>query len=296
VHGPSLAECCAGQALDPERMASIGVQVAEALAYAHGAGVVHRDVKPGNVLLGSDGRVRLSDFGIARLVGDTARHTRTGTTIGSPAYLSPEQVRGEEVTTAADVYSLGLVLLEALTGRRVYTGPATEAALARLSTPPEVPGDLPEGWRGLLAQMTALEADRRPTAGEVAGRLRGLHGVGPAVSGEPPSGPATRVLPRAPGDDLPRQPPEKAPPTRTTTVLRGQGPGPARHVLTAGRTRWALAALAVVLVVVLVVVTLVLLVRGSDPGSTGSEIPDGVPPRFEAPLRDLHEAVHGGAE
>ena len=132
VEGRSLADALEDGPLTPEDAAAVGAQVAAALTYAHGRGVVHRDVKPGNVLLGGDGRVKLADFGIARLLGDTARHTRTGTAIGTAAYLAPEQVRGEDVTGAADTYALGLVLLEALTGRRAFPGSPTEAALARL--------------------------------------------------------------------------------------------------------------------------------------------------------------------
>ncbi len=140
VEGQTLAQLCSGGGLDADRVRAIGAQVAEALAYAHGRGVVHRDVKPGNVLLGAGERVKLADFGIARLIGDTVRHTKTGHAIGTAAYLSPEQVRGEDVTPAADIYALGLVLLEALTGERAYPGSPTESALARLSRPPERPG------------------------------------------------------------------------------------------------------------------------------------------------------------
>jgi eukaryotic-like serine/threonine-protein kinase len=99
-------------------------------------GSCYRDVTPANILLVRDGRVLLTDFGIARLAGDTARLTRQGMMIGTPAYLAPEQVRGGDVGAAADVYALGLTLVEALTGTPVYQGPATEAALARLSAPP----------------------------------------------------------------------------------------------------------------------------------------------------------------
>ncbi|WP_348695823.1 protein kinase, partial [uncultured Nocardioides sp.] len=120
------------------------------------------------VLLGGDGRVKVADFGIARLLGDTARHTRTGTAIGTAAYLAPEQVRGEDVTGAADTYALGLVLLEALTGRRAFPGSPTEAALARLQRDPEVPADLPGGWAALLAAMTAADPAHRVDVAEVA--------------------------------------------------------------------------------------------------------------------------------
>src|SRR5688572_17232644 len=116
VDGGTLADI--STPLELERAAEIGAQVASSLAYAHARGIIHRDVKPANVLLCRDGRVKLADFGIARIVGDTVHHTRTGALIGTVSYLSPEQVEGAELTTALDVYSLGLVLLELITGRR----------------------------------------------------------------------------------------------------------------------------------------------------------------------------------
>src|SRR3712207_392503 len=107
----------------------MGERLAAALAHAHHLGIVHRDVKPGNVLIGSDGEARLADFGIARLTDDTTL-TRTGFLVGTAVYLAPEQLEGRHVGPRADVYSLGLVLLEATTGRRAYEGSATEAAMA----------------------------------------------------------------------------------------------------------------------------------------------------------------------
>ena len=116
----------------------------------HGQGLVHRDVKPANVLIGSDAGVHLADFGIARIV-DSAHVTRTGDVLGTPAYFAPEQVSGEPVGPAADVYALGLVLLECLTGRREYDGTSLEVAMARLNRQPEIPTTLPGIWRDLLA-------------------------------------------------------------------------------------------------------------------------------------------------
>ena len=193
VEGRSLADALEDGPLTPEDAAAVGAQVAAALAYAHGRGVVHRDVKPGNVLLGGDGRVKLADFGIARLLGDTARHTRTGTAIGTAAYLAPEQVRGEDVTGAADTYALGLVLLEALTGRRAFPGSPTEAALARLQRDPEVPAGLPGGWAPLLTAMTAADPTDRVDVAEAADLL--ASGVpAPAAPGSGADGDRTALL------------------------------------------------------------------------------------------------------
>ena len=154
-----------------DRVADIGAQVASALVPVHAAGVVHRDVKPSNLLFDGQGRVRLADFGIARLVGDTVRVTATGMTIGTCTYLAPEQASGGEVGTAADVYSLGLVLLELITGAPAFGGTPTEAALARLTHDPAVPDDLPDPLGRLLGAMTSREPGARPVAAEVAAAL-----------------------------------------------------------------------------------------------------------------------------
>ncbi|UDY24959.1 serine/threonine-protein kinase [Nocardioides sp. Kera G14] len=192
VEGPTLRELIQRGPMAPDRVRLIGSQVADALAYAHARGIVHRDVKPGNVLIGRDDQSKLVDFGIARLMGDTARHTQTGIAIGTAAYVSPEQVRAQAITEATDIYSLGLVLLEALTGVRAFPGPAAEAAIARLTRHPHIPSELPVEWRTLLTYMTAYRPVERPSAEEVAARLRGAPGqtgryaVVPAAPAAPP--------------------------------------------------------------------------------------------------------------
>jgi serine/threonine protein kinase len=175
VDGPTLSASLETP-LDPVRVAEVGAQVAAALAYAHTQGVVHRDVKPGNVLLRGDGRVKLADFGIAKLLGEQSLHTRTGTVLGSVHYLAPEQVAFEEITPAVDVYALGMLMLRCLTGHHAFEGPTIESALARLSADPEVPVDLPAEWRSLLTAMTARVPADRPSAADVAGRLAWLSG------------------------------------------------------------------------------------------------------------------------
>ena len=174
VDGTSLATLCQNGPIAAHRIAPIGAELAAVLTYVHGREIVHRDIKPSNILVGRDGAVRLADFGIARMLGDTTGHTASGTTIGTAAYLAPEQVRGDPVTPASDIYSLGLVLLEALTGRRAYTGAPMEAALARLHAAPLIPTSLPTGWPALLSRMTDMDPGRRPDAGEVLQAIRSL--------------------------------------------------------------------------------------------------------------------------
>jgi hypothetical protein len=190
VRGRTLAEEL-GQPLGPARVAALGADIASALAHVHAAGVVHRDVKPGNVLVDEEGSAMLADFGIARLVDDTCHHTRTGSVVGTVAYLAPEQVAGERVTTAVDIYALGLVLLEALTGVRPYAGTSVESALARLSRQPEIPASVPPQWATLLTAMTARDPAARPTAAELVPVLRA--GVPARVR---PARPARQLSPR----------------------------------------------------------------------------------------------------
>lgn len=145
AEGPSLAERLASGPVAPNDVASMAADLGEALHTVHAAGVVHRDVKPSNVLLvpspltSREFRPKLADFGIAYLI-DATRITSPGTLIGTAAYLSPEQAHGDPLTSASDIYSLGLVLLESLTGRRPFTGSAIEVTMARLLRDPEVSG------------------------------------------------------------------------------------------------------------------------------------------------------------
>ena len=278
VEGRNLAQLLTEGPLDPADATAVGAQVADALAHAHGQGVVHRDVKPANVLVDDHRRVRLADFGIARLVDDVAGHTRTGTVIGTAAYLAPEQVAGEPVTAAADVYSLGLVVLESLTGVRAFPGSTAESGLARLQRRPEVPSSVPHRLRELLTRMTSREPDGRPTAQEVAQELRrpdvASHGDADHDAG------TTRLLTSVV--------PAAAPPTRR--------PGPASYVDRARarvlalphHTRVVVAAVAALTVLILLVAVL-----GSADGGSGSprDLPSDTPRDLRQPLQDLHDAV-----
>jgi eukaryotic-like serine/threonine-protein kinase len=162
--------------LAPWQAARIALDVARALGVAHLRGIVHRDVKPGNILLAADGRAMVTDFGIARLAVD-AEAARPGTTLGSVHYFSPEQARGATTTPASDVYSLGLMLFEALTGRRAFTGDSSDAiALARIGATapapravrPEIPADLDAIVRTALSPDPA---ERYPNGNAMAAAL-----------------------------------------------------------------------------------------------------------------------------
>jgi hypothetical protein len=180
--------------LPPRFVARIGGQIAAVLDHVHQLGVVHRDIKPSNILLDDEEKqAYLADFGLA-LVAEVTRVTTSGVLVGTAGYLAPEQVRGSDVGPAADVYALGLVLLECLTGRTEYPGGDAEAALARLARPPRVPVDLPLAWVSLLSAMTDMDPARRPTAAQCAVSLtaayeasRGLPALLPdaAVSADP---------------------------------------------------------------------------------------------------------------
>lgn len=177
VDGADLRKRLKAGALPPEAVAELGADLADALNYIHQNGVIHRDVKPANILVSGveeqDTRLtaKLTDFGIARVMESTMA-TAHGATIGTANYLSPEQAEGLKVSTSSDIYSLGLVLLECLTGEKAFPGPVVEAAVARLLRDPEIPESLDPDWADLLAGMTARDPQSRPDAHGVALRLR----------------------------------------------------------------------------------------------------------------------------
>ena len=282
VDGPTLASCCLDGSLSAAEVARIGADLAEALAHVHANGVVHRDVKPANILLDASRRAKLTDFGIARIV-DSARHTATGLTIGTAPYLSPEQVTGAAVGPPTDVYALGLVLLECLTGRREYPGNGVESALARLHRPPAIPAELAAPWPELIAAMTAEAPQDRPGAGDVAAALRS-------------SGALTGAVPAAVTAVLPRLDPPAGMPLRPIRRPTRPGPaGPGRR-LSALVDRIGLAgSIALVAAVLLVaIIALILLIAGGSGSPTPKATPGGSAPagsQLDRDLRDLTSAV-----
>jgi len=176
VEGPDLKRRLMDGPLPPRHAAQIGHDLADALAYIHESGVIHRDVKPGNIMVfdyGHDAarmRAKLTDFGIA-LIADKPEASDGGF-LGTAGYLSPEQARGERVGPASDVYSLGLVLLECLTGEQSFPGDPLQSALARLIEDPSIPAGLEPEWQMLLAAMTARNPEDRPSSREVTQALQ----------------------------------------------------------------------------------------------------------------------------
>ena len=173
VEGGSLAEALARDGvLSPARVVAVARDCCSGLAYAHAAGLVHRDLKPQNLLLDLDGRVKIADFGIARSLDGTSL-TLTGSVLGTAGYLAPEQAGGEQVSAAADIYGLGVTLHQLATG----TMPG-----------PDAPQALPEPLRSVVARCLDPDPARRPTAEALSAMLDE-----PATLVAPPRGPPRHV-------------------------------------------------------------------------------------------------------
>ena len=295
IDGPSLAVAAHDGSLAPTDITRLGADLGDALAHVHGQGIVHRDIKPANVLIDRTGRAKITDFGIARLI-DSARATATGLTIGTAAYLSPEQLTGASVGPASDVYSLGLVLLECLTGRREYPGAGVESAMARLHRSPNIPVSLPNPWPGLITAMTRSDPMGRPSAADVAGVLRSTPGAayGPAglpapetmtaalATGSAGTLPVTTQLPLSMVPPVPPVPPQ--PPDESRA-----GSGGVRRWSLGFPRRALIAAVAVLATVAVVLTGAVLAGGGGRPPSPTTSPTSGS--TFARDLSDLNRAV-----
>ena len=263
VDGRSGAQILQRQGLlEPRFAAEIGIQACSGLDYAHRRGIIHRDVKPGNLMIvgdllvgDADLTVKLTDFGIARAIEQT-RITQVGSVVGTAAYLSPEQVRGEEATPATDVYALGVVLYQFLTGRLPYEG-STLAELAvrqqnERPLPPSTYNDeVPEPLGA--AVLRALESDtnrRYASAGEFAGGLRlGLEGEDVTLPLEEATAePATRRLDETGRTEFRPVPPPRPREPAPAPPVSPPPPGPAKRSTFSRFARFVLAMVALVLI------------------------------------------------
>lgn len=301
VDGPELRATFAERTLSPGHLAHLACDIAEALHYIHDRGIVHRDIKPANILVapprlpGSPPSGKLTDFGIARLI-DSARLTSTGALVGTASYLSPEQALGHTVAAPSDIYALGLVLLEGISGERAFPGGAIESALARTTRDPEIPAAVPPEWARLLGAMTSRAPGQRPAAAEVATALRSLE------SHRDPT--ATTVF--APGfaaDAAPSSDPAPSSDAATTELLSGStrvmpvtgahGAGETPRRSTRRRllvASGALLLLSALFVTVFVLVVLPAITESSTPSSPALEYP-AVPGVLGEHLGELQDAV-----
>jgi len=230
VEGPDLRAYLRGRGtLDATESALLVADVAEALAVAHAAKIIHRDVKPANVLLQpEDGGYRplLTDFGIARLA-DAPSVTRTSQVVGTPYYLAPEVISGQQPTPAVDVYASGIMFYELMTGRPPFRGSdAMEVFQAHQTQPPPRPDGVSDPLWSVIASALAKDPTRRPDAGQLAVRLRAAVGTGRSGSaGRLPVHPreGTVVLPKLTEAEL-------APPSRTPAAAGAAAAGPTRPV------------------------------------------------------------------
>ncbi|HEY7133956.1 MAG TPA: protein kinase [Acidimicrobiia bacterium] len=279
--------------LDVDETADIGAQVADALAHAHSRGLIHRDVKPGNVLVEPDGRVKVTDFGIAKAAG-TSELTRAGAVVGTARYLAPEQVEGGPVDARTDVYALGLVLYEMLSGQTPFDGDNEIAnAVARLRATPVPVGiarpEVPRAVQEVVARCLARDpADRPASASEVRdvlGPFRRDGFLDLTTANVPAAG--TRPAAR---QERPLTPPDPGTgPTGATVspaAVAAPGPAVAPHIEHGAARRLARAIVLGLITVVLVVVVLVAFAgRGDQNGRSASGPPAPAATPNHVPLR-----------
>jgi serine/threonine-protein kinase len=185
VDGPSLADILAVDPIDPAMALDVISQAAEGLAAAHKAGVIHRDIKPGNILISREGHVKVTDFGIAHAAGQVPV-TSPGLVMGTTQYMAPERIAGNHGTAASDLYALGIVLHECLTGMPPHDGTAAEVMAAHLYLPlPPLPADVPAELDVLVDRLTTKDPAKRISdaleLAELAARIRDSMGDGALV-------------------------------------------------------------------------------------------------------------------
>jgi tRNA A-37 threonylcarbamoyl transferase component Bud32 len=247
------------QVLSTDRVLDITAQTALALQAAHAAGLVHRDIKPGNLLITPDGRVKITDFGIAR-IADQVPLTATGQVMGTVQYLSPEQASGHPASPTTDIYSLGIVAYESLAGKRPFTGESQVAiAMAQINeAPPELPVTVPEPVRNLVFSMIAKSPAERPsTAAHVARAAQALRRgdvatatvAVPAIAEGVDINASTRLMGAAAGQDDATMLLTAGGPSSTAPVPLVDGEEPEEERKKRSRLTWPLIALIILLLI-----------------------------------------------
>ncbi|WP_102193643.1 protein kinase domain-containing protein [Microbacterium aurantiacum] len=281
-------------ALSADKTLDIVAQTASALQAAHAAGLVHRDIKPGNLLITPDGRVKITDFGIAR-IADQVPLTATGQVMGTVQYLSPEQASGHPASPATDTYSLGIVAYESLAGRRPFTGESQVAiAMAQINEqPPPLPPTVPIPVQNLVMAMIAKKPSDRPSSSATVARaaqalrrgdLNSAAIAVPAIAGGAASDDdATRMMTGLAGADSTRILP-------TTASLPVEGDEPVKEKKKRSPWTWPLIALIVILLVVLGGTIWTLMNQGTTgadpttpPPTSASATPTPKPTQTQAP-------------
>ena len=274
------------RSLSVDRVLDIVAQTAAALQAAHSAGLVHRDIKPGNLLITPDGRVKITDFGIAR-IADQVPLTATGQVMGTVQYLSPEQASGHPASPSTDIYSLGIVAYEALAGKRPFTGESQVAiAMAQINEqPPPLPTSIPEPVRNLVLSCIAKSPKERPATAQHLARAAALlrRGDVPGAAAAVPGILSSSVL-----ATVAATPP--AEPAAATTVLSSTPP--AAPPQKRSPWLWPLIAIISVLAVALVGVIIAIVVApGGDPDPT-TPPPTSSTPSSAAPTTPAAETVN----
>ncbi len=263
VEGQPLSSLLlAGRELDPDAVRDLMAQVGEALGAAHAAGIIHRDVKPANLIVTPEGQVKVTDFGIAR-AADGVGITRTGAVMGTPQYLSPEQAEGKPASSASDVYSLGVVTFECLARQRPFEADSPIAtALAHIREPvPDLPATVPADLARVVKRALAKDpADRYPDGAAFAAALRDPAQAVAAAPAPPvaplPDTAATQVLGATPPPVLPVTPASPATPASPLEPDR--------------RNPWPIVALVLLLVALAIVLVLLLTSGDDDTDATGT--------------------------
>ncbi|RKE64653.1 serine/threonine-protein kinase [Microbacterium sp. AG238] len=284
--------------LSSDKTLDIVAQTASALQAAHAAGLVHRDIKPGNLLITPDGRVKITDFGIAR-IADQVPLTATGQVMGTVQYLSPEQASGHPASPATDIYSLGIVAYESVAGKRPFTGESQVAiAMAQINEqPPPLPATVSDPVQRLILAMIAKKPDDRPASASAVARaasalrrgdLAAAHAAVPAIAAGAGTSDMTQLLPSEGGDTATLLLPAGAAAAGAGLSAAGSA-GAASEAAAAddnlaetpkrkrSRWTWPLVALIALLVIVLGGTLFALLSGGGDPDPAPSSPSNSAP-------------------